>query len=122
MTRPVAPAASRMQATISPSWSVCLNSNSTPGNSFSRRFSMPFRVKVPYISGRRCPRVPRLTPLRTKILVAKDGPYRPVGLGDVYRNVPSGAAHVFEEDESERVGLVGSAALLVAAHGPQDRF
>src|SRR5215210_236671 len=68
------------------------------------------------MSGRRVPRVPRFTPLRTKTLL-NDRSDRLAGLFFAYGHAPYGSAEVFEEHEPVPGGSVCTGALLVAAHG-----
>src|SRR4051794_5399440 len=68
------------------------------------------------------PGVTCLTPSRNRILTLEDGLYRPADLGDVYRHIPPGPAHVFQEDKPVRTVPVGRPALFVTPHRPQDGF
>src|SRR5215210_3863406 len=67
------------------------------------------------MSGRRVPRVPRFTPLRTKILL-NDRSDRLADFFFAHGHAPYGSADVFEEHEPVPGGSVCRNALLVAAH------
>src|SRR5215211_3526357 len=67
------------------------------------------------MSGRRVPRVPRFTPLRTKILL-NDRSDRLADFFFAHGHAPYGSADVFEEHEPVPGGSVCRKALLVAAH------